>query len=62
MPASGGGVGIRGDREGILTPGMLTADSVEIVSSADNSGLSVLYSGCDESSAQISNINFRRTV
>ena len=35
MPASGGGVGIRGDREGILTPGMLTADSVEIVSSAE---------------------------
>ena len=35
MPASREGVGIRGDREGVLTPGMLTPDSVEIVSSAD---------------------------
>ena len=35
MPASREGVRIRGDREGVLTPGMLTPDSVEIVSSAD---------------------------
>ena len=35
VPASREGVGIRGDREGILTPGMLTPDSVRIVSSAD---------------------------
>ena len=35
MPASREGMGIRGDREGVLTPGMLTPDSVEIVSSAD---------------------------
>ena len=35
MPASREGVGITGDKEGVLTPGMLTPDSVEIVSSAD---------------------------
>ena len=35
VPASREGMGIRGDREGVLTPGMLTPDSVEIVSSAD---------------------------
>ena len=35
MPASREGMGIRGDREGILTPGMLTPDSGEIVFAAD---------------------------
>ena len=35
MPASREGMGIRGDQEGVLTPGMLTPDSVEIVSAAD---------------------------
>ena len=56
MPASREGVGIRGDRQGVLTAGMLTPDSVEIVSSA------VLYSGCDESSVQKYQISISRKL
>ena len=43
MPASREGVGIRGDREGVLTPGMLTPDSAEIVSSADRRTAGYLF-------------------
>ena len=43
MPASREGMGIRGDREGVLTPGMLTPDSVEIVSAADRRTAGYLF-------------------
>ena len=43
MPASGEGMGIRGDRKGILTAGMLTPDSAEIVSSADRRTAGYLF-------------------
>ena len=43
MPASREGMRIRGDREGVLTPGMLTPDSVEIVSAADRRTAGYLF-------------------
>ena len=59
VPASGGGVGIRGDREGILTPGLLTLDSVEIVSSADRGTEGYLFFILDVMRSVFRNIKYQ---